>query len=381
MTMSSRKEYAETVAGRYLKAENRKEKTKILDEFCATLRCHRKHGIRKLSGLNFHDPPSGRNRGKGYSAETDAVLIEIWQTYGCVCAERLHPFLSEAISKLEQFGHLALNAAVREELLRMSRASIGRRIMGHRKRFGKSRGLSATKPGSLLKRHIPLQTQSWDISKPGFLEMDLVAHCGGSLLGHFIYTLQTVDILTTWTERTAVMGKSQQNVFEGIGKIRCLLPFPLRGLDSDNGAEFINDQLYRYCLNENIRFTRSRPYMKKDNAHIEQKNWPLVRKILGYDRFETGRQLSLINDLYDNELRLYLNFFQPSLKLENKERFGARVKRRYGPAKTPYRRVLECLEVPREKKEELKRLYATLDPVELKKNIDKKISRIISLVR
>jgi hypothetical protein len=381
MTAKTKKEYSKTVAERYLQAKGRKEKTKILDEYCATLKYHRKSGVRRLRKINFHDPPAHRSREKLYSQEANSALIKIWRHFGCICAERLHPFLSEAIRILEKFGHIEMAESVKRELLAMSRPTIGRRITDHRKRFGGGKGLSATKPGSLLKRHIPVQTQSWDIARPGFLEMDLVAHCGGSLSGDFIFTLQTVDICTTWTERKAVMGKSQGVVFAGILDIEKKLPFPVLGYDSDNGSEFINEQLWKYCRERGIVFTRSRPYMKKDNAHIEQKNWPLVRKILGYDRFDTGHQLALINDLYDNELRLYLNFFQPSLKLASKERFGAKIRRKYNGAKTPYRRVLDCVEVPETKKAELRALYETLDPVKLKRRIDKKIKIIISLVR
>jgi hypothetical protein len=380
MTAKTKKEYARITAERYGRAEKRDEKAKILDEFCATLRCHRKTGIRKLRGV-FHDRPGRRSREKLYSAEADALLMEVWEAYGCLCGERLHPFLAEGISVLERCGHVRAAESAKGEVLAMSCATVKRRIAGHKKRFGGGKGLSATKPGSLLKRHIPIQTQSWDLKRPGFLEMDLVAHCGGSLSGDFIFTLQTVDILTTWTERKAVMGKGQKAVFAGILDIEGKLPFPVLGYDSDNGSEFINDQLWRYCRERGIVFTRSRPYMKKDNAHIEQKNWPLVRKVLGYDRFDTARQLALINDLYDNELRLYLNFLQPSQKLAAKERFGARIRRRYDGAKTPYQRVLECPEVPEGKKAELRALYETLDPVRLKRRIDEKIKVIISLVR
>ena len=230
-----------------------------------------------------------------------------------------------------------------------------------------------------MKKQIPIQTRSWDITKAGFCEVDLVAHCGGSLLGDFIYTLQSVDIKTTWTERVATMGKGQAGVFKGIKKNEKQLPFDLLGLDSDNGSEFINHQLLKYCQENNIVFTRSRPYMKKDNAHIEQKNWSLVRKILGYDRFDTQEQLDLINDLYDNELRLFINFFQPTMKLKEKIRVGSKYKRIYDTAKTPYQRVLDCPEVPEEKKEALRKQYATLDPVKLKKAIDRKVAKIVKL--
>ena len=382
MTLKSRMEYTKAVAKRYLKAGGRKEKAKILDEFCATAAYSRKYAIDKLRKLNFKDmPPQRRKRKKLYSGEADAALIRIWEYYGCLCAERLHPFMREGIRKLEQFGNLGITDGVKKELLKMSRSTIGRRVMEHAERYGKGKGLSGTRPGSLLKKHIPIRTQSWDMAKPGFSEIDLVAHCGGSLSGDFINTLQLVDILTTWTERKAVMGKSQAAVFAGILDIEKKLPFPVLGYDSDNGSEFINGQLLRYCRSRGIAFTRSRPYMKKDNAHIEQKNWTLVRKVLGYGRFDTQYQLMLINDLYDNELRLYLNFFQPTMKLSKKERFGAKIRRKYDGAKTPYRRVLECPEIPESKKAELRALYESLDPVKLKKEIDRKIKIIISLVR
>ena len=369
-------------AKRYFKAAARKEKTKILDEYCATLGCNRKYAINKFRIINYVGPPGQRkNRKRLYSGEADAAVIKIWETLGCICAERVYPQISESIRILEKFGHIKLSDSVKEELLSMSRATIGRRIMSHEKRFGRGKGLSTTKPGSLLKKHIPIQTQCWNTNIAGFIEMDTVAHCGESLNGEFINTLQMVDIETTWTERKAVMGKSQHSILDAIKKAGTQFPFVIRGLDSDNGSEFINHLLLNYCKSKGIMFTRSRPYMKKDNAHIEQKNWTLVRKVLGYDRFDTQHQLMLINDLYDNELRQFINFFQPTLKLSSKERFGARVIKKYAPAKTPYQRVLDSADVPSEKKEELKALYATLDPVKLRRNIDKKIGIIISLVR
>ena len=380
MTPATKMEYSKIVAKRYLLAKNRKEKGKIIDEFAATLEYHRKSAIRKLNTINFKDSRGQRkSRERLYSGEADALLVQIWQSYGCVCGERLHPFIAEGMTVLERLGYIDDSSDVKKEVLSMSMATVKRRISGHQNRFGKGKGLSATKPGSLLKKKIPIKTNQWDESKPGYCEIDLVAHCGGTLLGDFIYTLQFVCIKTTWTERSAVMGKGQTGVFKGIKKIEKQLPFDLLGLDSDNGGEFINHQLWKYCGENNIDFTRSRPYMKKDNAHIEQKNWPLVRKILGYDRFDTQEQLDLINDLYDNELRLFINFFQPTMKLKEKIRVGSKYKRKYDKARTPYQRVLECPEVPEEKKEELRKLYVTLDPIKLKKAIDEKVAGIIKL--
>lgn len=300
--------------------------------------------------------------------------------YNKICPERLHPFLETGIKKLEQFGHIDMPQKTREEILSLSLSTLKRRLRGHRERNGGIKGLSATKPGYLLKREIPIQTICWDTKRVGFCEIDLVAHCGGSLTGDLIYTLQFVDIKSTWTERVAVMGKSQQKVFEGIEKIhKYLLPFFLLGIDSDNGSEFINAHLLQYCKGNNISFTRGRPYMSKDNAHIEQKNYTAVRKILGYDRFDTNEHLKKINDLYDNELRLYINFFQPSMKMVRKSRIGSKYKREYEGAKTPFQRILESPDISKQKKKELQTIYNSLDPVELKKKNEKKIAAIISL--
>ena len=378
MSKEALMELTKIIAKRYLKAKSKKQKTKILDEYCANSGLNRKYAITKIRNFCFRDKiPRKRGRKRKYSGEADTLLIQIWETYGCICGERLQPFLAEGLGVLERFGYIQAGEKIRKEVLSMSLSTVKRRIAGHQKRFGKGKGLSATKPGSLLKKQIPIKTSSWNEEKAGFCEIDLVAHCGGSLSGDFIYTLQFVDIKTTWTERKAVMGKGQTGVFEAIKAIRAQLPFDLLGLDSDNGSEFINHQLWKYCDEENIEFTRSRPYMKKDNAHIEQKNWPLVRKILGYDRFDTQVQLNLINDLYDNELRLFINFFQPTMKLKEKVRIGSKYKRIYDTPRTPYQRVLDCPDIPKEKKDELKRIYVTLDPVTLKKSIDKKVLNII----
>jgi hypothetical protein len=372
-------ELTEKIAERYIKA-SKKNKSIILDEYCANTGFNRKYAISKIREAALKPPKDKKKRGrkKLYSNEADVALIEIWNSFDRICAERLHPFIPEAIDILSRFSYLNISKETDLELTSMSLSTVKRRIKTHR-RLNDRIIVSATKPGYMLKRDIPIQTKCWDINKPGFCEIDLVAHCGGSLQGDFINTLQFVDIKTTWTERAAVMGKAQGRVFEKIKHLRGNLPFSLLGLDSDNGSEFINHQLYRYCIKEGIVFTRSRPYMKKDNAHIEQKNYTTVRKILGYERFDKEEQLRLINDLYDNELRLFINFFQPTLKLKEKIRNGSKYKRKYGKAKTPYQRVMESPEVPFKTKKELKALYKSLDPVKLKKMIDKKIKKIINL--
>jgi len=381
MTKKAIMELTQVITKRYLNAKTRREKTMILNEYCANTGLHRKYAITKIQEICFKDKEiRKRGRKKKYSVQADILLIRVWKAYDRICGERLHPFLEEGIKKLKQFGHINPDKKIEAEVLGMSQSTVKRRIKKERKRLGKSQ-FSTTKPGTLLKKAIPIKTICWNENTPGYCEIDLVAHCGGSLSGDFIYTLQFVDICTTWTERKAVMGKGQLRVFEAIKEIRQLLPFVLKGIDSDNGSEFLNFQLMRYCNNNNIEFTRSRPYMKKDNAHIEQKNYPLVRKVLGYDRFDTQKQLFLINSLYDNELRLYLNFFIPSLKLKGKIKIGSKYQRKYGEAKTPYRRVLEHPNTSQKQKEILIALYNSLDPIKLKKKIDTKVKNIISLVR
>lgn len=375
-------ELSKIVSKRYLKAKSRKEKTKILDEYCENTGLNRKYAITKIREILFKSKKQEKKRGRKakYKVSINQYLIQIWESYNQICPERLHPFLEEGIKKLEQFGYINIPEKERAQILSLGLSTLKRRIRGHQKMNIGIKGLSATKPGYLLKKEIPIQTICWNTKKAGFCEIDLVAHAGGSLLGDLIYTLQFVDIKTTWTERVAVMGKSQRKVFMGIEKIhKGLLPFPLLGIDSDNGSEFINSHLLNYCKENDIAFTRSRPYMSKDNAHIEQKNYTTVRKILGYDRFDTEKHLEFINDLYDKELRLYINFFQPTMKMVEKIRIGSKYKRKYDEAKTPFERVLASPDIFQDRKDHLKTIYKSLDPLKLKRNIEKKIATIISL--
>jgi hypothetical protein len=241
--------------------------------------------------------------------------------------------------------------------------------------------LSTTKPGSLLKNLIPIRTfTEWDAERPGFLEIDLVAHCGTTTEGQFLCTLTCTDLCTGWTEVTGLLHRSQEVVSEALCRIRQRLPFPLLGIDSDNGSEFINNLLYRYCLDEKITFTRSRPYQKNDQAHVEQKNWSVVRHTVGYDRWETKQELALLESIYD-DLRPYINCFQPSLKLIAKERIGNKTIKRYDIAKTPYQRVLERQDIPLEAKARLTRLYVQLNPAELRRRIDQKIAKLWKISR
>ena len=379
MSQRSKREMIEAVRPRYLEA-NKAGKQQILDEFIATSGYHRKYAIRVLK----HGPkPRGwkrPGRRKIYQGEVVQVLEKIREIYGRICSKRLQPFLPEGVAVLERCQEIHLEPETKRLLLSMSRATIDRCLK--KARFtSPQHGLSRTKPGSLLKQAIPIRTFTpWEEERPGFLEIDLVAHCGQSVDGIYLNTLTATDLATGWTECRALPNKTQAAVSQAIAAMRHDLPFPLLGLDSDNGSEFINDNLYRYCVDEQITFTRSRPYQKNDQAHVEQKNWSVVRHTVGYDRLESPEELALLASIY-TDLRLYINFFQPVLKLIAKEWLDGKTIRTYDPAKTPYRRVLALDALPLEIKARLTAQFVQLNPVTLRANIDAKVARLWKIVR
>ncbi len=379
MSQRSKREMIEAIRPRYMKA-NKAGKEQILDEFIATTGYHRKYAIRVLK----HGPKPKRlkkpGRRKIYQGEVVNALETIWEIYNRICSKRLHPFLPEAVEVLERWRELTLSPEIKQLLLSMSRSTIDRCLK--KARFTHPRhGLSTTKPGSLLKKAIPIRTFTpWEDERPGFLEIDLVAHCGLTTEGTYLNTLTATDLATGWTECLALANKTQFAVSQAIGELRLLLPFPLLGLDSDNGGEFINDTLYRYCLSEQITFTRSRPYEKNDQAHVEQKNWSVVRHTIGYDRMETEEKLVLLASIYA-DLRLYINFFQPVLKLIMKERIDGKIKHTYDQAKTPFRRVLALDSIPVEIKARLTAEYMHLNPVRLRDSIDAKVAQLWKIVQ
>jgi len=264
------------------------------------------------------------------------------------------------------------------QLLKISPSTIDRRLKVKR-RLLKKRLYGRTKPGTLLKHHIPIKTDSWDVTTPGFTETDLVSHSGNSEKGEFIHSLNVTDIHSTWVESRAVMGKGQTGVLSAMQEIEQALPFKLLGIDSGNGSEFINYHLKAFCDHKTIQFTRGRPYKKDDNAHIEQKNWTHVRKIFGYLRYDCSEALSAMNDLYRHELRLLQNLFLPSMKLTRKVRVGSKLKRRYDEPLTPLERLLTCPQADPAKVAELKKLRKGTDPFELAKTIERKLDRIYQL--
>jgi len=376
MTRNGKRELTEAIRLRYLQA-GKAAKGRILDEFIAATRYHRKYAIRLLR----HGPPPKPSRKRKprrlYTPEVARTLVQIWEICGCICSRRLHPFLPEMLEVLERQGELHLSPQVKALLLRMSRATMDRLLAPARKK--PRRGLSTTKPGTLLKQAIPVRTfADWDEAQPGFLELDLVAHCDDSTGGEYVHTLDTVDVATGWSECVAVPNRGQKAVFAALQTVRQRLPFPLLGIDSDNDSAFINDHLYRYCQREHITFTRARAYKKNDQAHVEQKNWSIVRRLVGYDRYEGEQATVLLNALYE-DLHLYINFFQPSMKLISKQRVDNKVHKKYDQARTPYQRVLESAQVSEADKERLRQIYPTLNPVTLHRRMEEHLNAIWNL--
>ena len=374
MSQKSKRELLESIRARYLRA-NKTEKQKMLDEFTSATGYHRKYAVRVLKN-QVQKRPRWKKPGRKaiYRGEVIQALENIWETYGRICSKRLQPFLPEAIKVLERCKEIELSAETKQLLLEISPATIDRCLRPVR--VNSLHGLSTTKPGTLLKQAIPVRTfTAWDEEQPGFMEIDLVAHCGNTTEGQYLNTLTCTDICTGWTDVTALLRRSQQAVFEAISPLRKRLPFPLLGIDSDNGGEFINDLLYHYCLDEKITFTRSRPCKKNDQAHVEQKNWSVVRRTVGYDRWETEQELVLLESIYD-DLRLYINFFQPVFKLIAKEHIGNKTIRRYDTVKTPYQRVMERKDISLETKARLTNLYVRLNPAQLRRRIDENIAKL-----
>ena len=378
MSQRSKKELRDAIRPRYLKA-CLSEKGQILNEFVSATGYHRKYAIRILKHEPKHTQLKKKGRRKIYAGEVVEALIRIWEICGRICSKRLQPFLPEMVAVLERHREIQLPPEIKSMLLKMSRATIDRCLRPAR--FEPHHGLSTTKPGSLLKKAIPVQTYTpWEDEKAGFLEVDLVAHCGETTEGHYLNTLTATDIATGWTEVQGLPNKTQQAVSDAIEAIRNRLPFPLHGLDTDNGSEFINDTLLRYCQEQRITFTRSRPYHKNDQAHVEQKNWSVVRHTIGYDRLETPQELANLDAIYA-DLRLYINYFQPVIKLMGKVQVDGKTIKKYDRATTPYRRVLAAENLPLEAKLKLTNLYVQLNPAALRSKIDGLQARLWKITR
>jgi hypothetical protein len=368
------REYLARMRGRYEQAR-RRDRSRLLDEVCEVTGYHRKAVIRLLRRPAARARHGRRGRPTRYGPEVIAALRAIWTAAGYPWAVRLKALLPAWLPWARRRLHLT--PAVEAALLRISARQIDRRLQPHKRELA-TRIYGRTKPGTLLKHHIPLQTERWNVTAPGFTEIDLVSHSGDCADGEFLHSLNVTDIHTTWVETQAVMGKGQEGVRQALEAIAGALPFPLRGIDSDNGSEFINDHLYRYCRAWDIQFTRGRPYKKDDNAHIEQKNWTHVRKLVGYVRYDSAAALTALNALYA-DLRLWQNLWLPSVKLVKKTRVGSRVRRQYGPPQTPFERVQACPDADPAKVAHLAHLHATEDPFTLAARIDRQLPRLFAL--
>lgn len=367
MTRHSILEYAQALRGRYLEA-TREEKGKMLDEFTKVTGLHRKAAIRLL-----HRHQTGvckrRGRPRKYNTQAVEVLKAAWEAGDRLCSRRLQPFIPEMISVLRQHGEQQIDASMEALLCQISPSTIDRLLRPCR-RVGGRKGLTTTRPGNLLKNMIPIRTfADWQENKAGFLEIDLVAHCGESTEGFYLNTLCAVDVASGWTECLPVWGKGQMRVRSAVHRIRQRLPFALLGVDSDNGSEFINQCFYTYCRQEKITFTRSRAYKKNDSCHVEQKNGNLVRRLVGYDRYTSKAAYQCLERVY-NTVRLYTNFFQPTMKLVSKSRHGAKVHKVYDTAQTPYQRLMESDVLTEAMKAQLAATYRGLNPVWLLKQIN-----------
>jgi hypothetical protein len=382
LTMNERKKLVNILHKRYVKA-SKKDKTKILDEFIQTTGYNRSYGahllkthVKKKKAKRLSNRKAGRK--KLYTKDVLESLVLVWKIMDFACGKRLRPVMGEAVNNLEKYGHSSIAQRVKEKLLRMSASTIDRMLKGERKKF-EIKGRSHTKPGTLLNEQIKIKTFSeWSDSKVGFLQVDLVGHDGGDPKGDFCYSLDMVDVVSGWDEVVAIKNKAQIWTVQAIDTVRKRLPFEMLGINSDNGSEFINAHLLKYCESNKIDFTRSRKYKKNDNSHVKQKNWSVVRRDVGYLRYDTTQELKLLNKLY-GYLRLYNNHFQASMKLIEKIRDGSKVTKRYDTPTTPYERVLNSKNVSQEIKKTLQAEHETLDLYDLKRNIVKCANKLFKI--
>ena len=377
---NSRQEYLAAILKRYHHQSTREEKGLILQEFCAVCGYHRKHAIRLLNRRRKR--PRGRpgRRPVYHSPEFLTALKRIWLVSDQMCSKRLVAAMPDWLPRYKR-TYETLSDETKNKLLSISAATIDR-LLAPTRAMTRPRGRCTTKPGRLLRNQIPIRTHNWDITQPGFVEADTVAHCGNSLAGDFIWSLTLTDIHTGWTECRANWNNGATGSIKQIKNIEAGLAFELKGFDCDNGSEFLNHHLLRYFTDHKpkVKFTRSRPYKKNDNAHVEQKNWSYVRQLLGYDRLDNPPLVELINNLYANQWSRYQNHFCPTFKLLEKKRINSKYYKKYETPKTPYQRLIESPHVSEERKGTLRKQHQSLDPFKLKHQIDRQLKAIFKLV-
>lgn len=368
----------ETLREKYFKA-GKKEKGTILNEYCQNTKQERKYAIKKFN-YKIKNKETRKPRACFYDGNVIAILIKIWKIFDCPCGSRMEEVLSTETEKLRTLKEIICSDEIAEKLKKMKSATIDRRL-NHEKEVLKLKE-KYRKKSSFLLSNIPVKTSvDFDRKIVGNEQVDFVESCGASASGEYVNNLSICDIFSSWWEGEAIMGKGQQRALAGLDNCRKRMPFGWKEFHPDNGTNLLNYAVYAYAEKERLKFSRSRPYHKNDNCFIEQKNSTHVRQVIGYLRYDTEEEMNCLNDLYRNELRLYKNFFQPVIKLENKEKVGGHIKRKYGRAKTPYRRLIESDQISEGEKEKLTAIYQSLNPAELKRNIDKKLKNLYEIYK
>ncbi|PIQ73937.1 MAG: transposase [Candidatus Portnoybacteria bacterium CG_4_10_14_0_2_um_filter_44_20] len=378
MNMQSRNQYLKELRSEYLKTKPKKGRSGLLDEAEKRTGLNRRYLMEKLkpkSNLD-KDKAQRKKRKQFYDNSVKPALVQMWRIFDYPCGQRLEPLLKSETDKLRLLDELDCSDKTAAKLKTIGSATIDRKLK-HQKEIERIKRKYRRKMHPLLYQKIPVKVFGEQNRRElGNIQIDLVEHCGGSAAGEFLNTLSSTDISSGWWEGEIVMGKAQERTFLGIQGTRARYPFPWKEIHSDNGSEFINAHLFRYTEKEGLDFSRSRPYKKNDNCLVEQKNWTHVKKFIGYVRYDTESELRILNDLYRNELRLFKNFFQPVIKLVSKERVGGRIHRRYDQTRTPYQRAMESKEVSENKRQELKKIYLSLNPAQLKRDIDVKLGTL-----
>lgn len=364
MSLQSRKEYITVMSERYHSTKSRANKSSILDEVVNALDYHRKYAIQVLKRPTQTAKPKPRRKHERLYTESALAIQTVWKALDYPCAERLHPMLLETAERLSKHGHIFLTPLIRSQLNTISRSTIGRRLTQWLSLKPKGTTTRSTKSFSRLRSEIPVQRYDWNEQRAGAIEIDLVEHNGGSSQGHYAYTLSVVDIVTGYSRRRAVLGRSQLAVFQALQWVIDDWPMAPWGLHSDNGSEFMSAHLTRFCKERNLSFTRSRPYKKNDNAHVEQKNLQYVREVVGYERYDTPQDVAWLNAVYAC-LDEYANLFLPMRKIVSKERVNGRVKKRYDRARPPFQRLMETNTLDASVQAKLLHLRETLDPLKL----------------